>query len=357
MTPASREIRILTAMLSAAIMTTMLCPTTALAAPPKSAPFDEPLGVAVSAGHVWVTNVAGNFVTELNAASGTVLRVIDATKGRFKTPVAIAVQGSHVWVVNEGVAGDARGTGSLGELNAKTGALVRIIDTKTAQFDNPIGIAVSNLRVWVTNLQTATGDGTVTSLSAQSGVVLRVIKGPAGEFDSPISVAAHGGVVWIASSGTKNYEGNGQDTGSVTELNAATGAVVRVIGAGSVQFDEPTAIALGAGHVWVANLYYDSIVELNSSSGSLTRFIKSSSLNQPLALAVSGGHVWVADFQSNAVTELNASNGSVQRVLTTDFDEPAGLALAGRRVWVTNEANNSVTELNSSNGAVLQVIK
>jgi outer membrane protein assembly factor BamB len=353
----AHEIRVLTVMLAVVVVAVMLCALTAFAASRKTASFDEPLGVAVSAGRVWVTNVAGNSVTELNAANGSVLRVFNASKYGFKTPIAVSVAGSHVWVVNEGVAGDKRGTGSLTELNAKTGALIQVISVDAAHFDNPAGIAVSNSQVWVTNLQTANGDGSVTSLNAQSGAVLRVVKEPGDEFDGPIGVAAQGAEVWVASSGTKNYEGDGQDTGSVTELNATTDAVVRVIEAGSVDFDEPTAIALSAGHVWITNLYYDSIVELNSSNGSLTRVIKSNSLNQPLALAVSGGHVWVADFQSNAVTELNTSNGSVRRVLTSGFDEPADLASAGQRVWVTNDANSSVTEINASNGVVVRVIR
>jgi streptogramin lyase len=328
----------------------------AVAGAKESKDFDEPLAVAVSGQHVWVTNVAGNSVTEFNASTGSEVRVISAQRGRFQTPIAITIRSNHVWVVNEGVRGEPGGTGSISELNANTGALIRVIDDRAAMIDNPAGLAVSGSRVWVSSLQTASKNGSLTTLDATTGAVLRVDSTTDDQFNSPAAVAENDGRVWVASSGTKNYEGNGLDTGAVTEINATSGAVLRVIQA-SVGFNEPTAVAVGQGQVWISNLYSSYLVELNASNGSLTRLVKSNSLDEPLALALSGGDVWAVNFQGNDVTEVNASNGTVVRVLTKDVDQPSGIAAASGHVWVTNGPRNSVTEFNARTGALIRVVR
>jgi streptogramin lyase len=349
-----RRILIATAFVTVAAFMGMNASATA--SPKKSPDFDEPLGVAVSGGYVWVANVAGNSLTEIKASSGSVVRVVDAKKGRLQTPIAISVNSNRLWVVNEGVEGDPGGTGSITELDATTGAFIRVIDEGAAKLDNPAGVAANGSRVWVSSLQTGSKYGSLTTLAASNGSVLQVTSASSDQFNSPIAVAEGGGAVWVASSGTKNYEGNGLDTGSVTEFSATSGAAIRVIQAGA-GFNEPSAIALGSGHVWISNLYSDSLVELNASNGSLTRRVTANSLDQPLALALSGGDLWAANFQGDTVTEIDASNGKVVRVLTKDLDEPDAIATANGGVWVTNGPRNSVTEFNARTGKVVRVVR
>ena len=59
-------------------------------------------------------------VTELNAASGALAKVIRGSRYGFDGPVAVSSDGTHVWVANES-------GGSVTELNATTGALVKVI--------------------------------------------------------------------------------------------------------------------------------------------------------------------------------------------------------------------------------------
>jgi 6-phosphogluconolactonase (cycloisomerase 2 family) len=326
-------------------------------AAPRTKHFAEPVAIAVGGLHVWVANVFGNSVTELDAATGSIVRVIDAGADGFKTPIAIAVTQSHVWVVNDGVKGDSRGTGSITELSASTGALVRVITVSAARFDNPAAIAISGSHVWVTNLETSSNGGSVTDLNESNGSIARVVDSLSDAFDGPVAVAARGDDVWIVSNGVKNYYGNGRGVGSVTELDATTGRVIRVITAQTVPFDEPTAIAVSGSHVWVANLDYSSIVELDASNGSLVRLIRANSLNQPLSMAVDRDHLWVANYFGNSVTELKKSTGAVVRVIGAGIDEPGGIAIAGSHVWVTDGPSDAVTELNESNGVLVRTIK
>jgi hypothetical protein len=319
--------------------------------------FAEPIAIAVDHSHVWVANVFGNSVTELNARTGSVIRVIDAQADDFVTPIALAVTNEHVWVVNDGVKGNSRGTGSITELNARNGALVRVITVGAARFDNPAAIAISGSRVWVTSLQTSSDGGLVTDLDESDGSITRIVDGFGDFFDGPVAVAARGNDVWIVSSGVKNYYGDGRGVGSVTELNASTGQVVRIITAQNAPFDEPTSIAISGSHVWVANLDYSSIVELNASTGAVVRLIRANSLNQPLSMAVDHYHLWAANFFGNSVTEFKKSTGAVVRVIGAGFNDPGGIAIAGSHVWVTNGPSNAVTELRESDGSLVRTIK
>jgi hypothetical protein len=54
-----------------------------------------------------------------------------------------------------------------------------------------------------------------------------------------------------------NYVGN-----SVTELAAATGALVKVISGSSYGFNYPDAVSSDGTHVWVANGNGQSVTEL-----------------------------------------------------------------------------------------------
>jgi len=319
--------------------------------------FAEPVAIAVEGSHVWVANVLGNSVTELDAATGSVVRVIDARADDFKTPIAIAVEGSHVWVVNDGVTGNPRGTGSITELDATTGDLIRVISIHAARLDNPAAVAASGNHVWVTNLATSASGGWVTDLDESTGSVRGVVDAVADAFDGPVAIAVSGGNVWIASSGAKNYYGDGRRVGSVTEIDATTGRIVRVITAQSAPFDEPTAVVISGSDVWVANLDFSSIVELSATSGSVLRDIRANSLNQPLAMAVDAEHLWVANFFGNSVTEFAKSTGTVVRVIGAGIDSPGGIALDGSHVWVTDGPINAVTELNEANGALIRTIK
>ena len=57
----------------------------------------------------------------------------------------------------------------------------------------------------------------------------------------------------------------------MTELDAATGALVQVIGASSYEFDFPAAITSDGTHVWVAG--GDSVTELDAATGALVQVI------------------------------------------------------------------------------------
>ena len=51
---------------------------------------------------MWVANFYGNSVTELDAATGTLVKVFTGPHYRFSQPRAITSDGTDVWVANFG---------------------------------------------------------------------------------------------------------------------------------------------------------------------------------------------------------------------------------------------------------------
>ena len=137
------------------------------------------------------------------------------------------------------------------------------------------------------HLPTAPGEPYLGSGCKSADRVADQHKDPRVGFRQPDAIASDGTHVWVA-----NNDGN-----SVTELNASTGALVKVISGSRYEFNDPDAIASDGTHVWVANDDGNSVTELNASTGGLVKVISGSSygFNDPDAIASDGTHVWVAN--------------------------------------------------------------
>jgi len=294
---------------------------------------------------------------------GFAVRVLSAG-GVLRGAAAVAVGGSDVWVVKD----PGNGGGSVAELSAGDGSVIRTLSGGRYGVHYPAAVAVSGGRVWVANdpqtgdgRTSKPGDGTVTELNAGDGSWVRTVSGLKYGFDFPSAVAVSGGHVWVA-----NYWG-----GSVTELNASDGSWVRTLSGGRYGFIQPSAITVAGSHIWVANAGGaadnggGSVTELNAGDGSWVQTLSSAryGFNDPSAIAAVGGHIWVANLYGNSVTELNAGDGGWVQTLSGgcyNFDSPAGIAVDGAHVWITSsnidETGGSVTELNASDGSWIRTL-
>ena len=204
----------------------------------------------------------------------------------FETPQAVSSDGTHVWVANFGA--------SVTELNAATGALVKVIKGSSYGFSNSDGISSDGTHVWVADADS----GSVTELNAATGALVKVITGSSYGFSTPDGISSDGTHVWVA-----DADGN-----SVTELNAATGALVKVITGSSYGFNLPQGISSDGTHVWVANQFGNSVTELNAKTGALVKLISGSSygFDQPSAISSDGTNVWVPNYGDQSVTGFPA---------------------------------------------------
>jgi hypothetical protein len=303
--------------------------------------FNGPAGVAVSGNIVLVANGLGNSVTELNAATGSLIRVVKLASDDLNRPIGFAVRGNDAWVVNN--------EGSvITELNAQNGSLVRVIKLGAGQSGNA-GAALSGSSLWVANNSL----DTLFEFNTATGTEIRAIK--ANGLNGPTCVEVNGSQVWVGSVTVGVGGGNW-----LAEFNASNGSQVSEL--------TPTWPNFGIRHFAVSGAYlwvtdgYGWVFQLNSGTGSLVRtlHITAAVLPGTDGIVVAGGKVWLADGIGNSVTELNASNGSLVRVIHAPADKLSNVtdvAVSGGHVWVTNGGNNSVTELNASNGSLMRVIQ
>ena len=101
--------------------------------------------------------------------------------------------------------------------------------------DSPSGMALDGDMLLVSNAEGGfANNGFVTELDASTGKVIRVISGSGYRFNSPSSLATAGGAVYVTSPGS-----SASASGSVTVLNASSGALVRVVAGASYRFEGP----------------------------------------------------------------------------------------------------------------------
>lgn len=335
--------------------------------------FDGPVAIGVSGANVWVVNEAGNSITEFNAKTGSLVRVIKAKADAFRHPDGIAVHGSHVWITN-GNQEFGMGTSnyplakysSVTELNASNGSLARVIKVKADHLLAPGPVAVSGSHVWVLNANTAqsatsTPMNALIELNASNGSLVRIFKTGVDGLNGSLNLTATRSDVWV----TNAYPYGS----SVSEINSTTGSLVRVIRSRAGDLTAPDGIAVSGANVWIANIRQgdNSVTELRTSNGSFVRNIKARAgkFNGLLGIAAKGRHVWVTNgngYESggntNSVSELNATTGSLVRVIKAKTDGlygPTAIVANGSKLWVLN--TNSVTELNADNGSPFRVVK
>ncbi len=112
--------------------------------------------------------------------------------------------------------------------------------------------------------------GAASGAAAAPGAALAGLSGPrvfGGGFTFPGAVSSDGTHVWVANSGQLPA-----GRGSVTELNAVTGAV-KVISRSAIDF--PQGICSDGTHVWVTNFPNHAsngwVTELNAATGGFVR--------------------------------------------------------------------------------------
>jgi DNA-binding beta-propeller fold protein YncE len=262
--------------------------------------FKEPFGLAVAGGDLFVSNFGDNSVTELDAASGRIVRVLSAPDDRFDGPTALAVAGGDLFVASSL-------SRSITVLQASTGRLVRILSGLPAEF-SPYEMGVAGGDLVVSNIA-----GSIVELDASSGKLVRTLRHH-GHLGSAWALAATGGDVFVANVYNK----------SVSELDAANGRIVRVLSAPDDRFDFPGSLAVAAGELFVANIGGNTVTELDAANGALVRVVPLAkvvgglatfSQSGPWTMAVTGGKLFVLDFDGKSVTEFDATNGHLVQVI------------------------------------------
>jgi len=327
----------------------------------NTAEFDVPSGLAFGGGHLWVTNQAGNSLTEIDPSTGAWMGSFLGRHYSFKQPTAITSVGPDLFVAN--------GSGSLSELRASNGAAVRTISGAAFGFVHPIALAVSGSTVLVLNAgrpsATPAVAGSISEINAQTGKLLRNVSGSSYAFDNPIALAVSGPDTYVADVANN----------SVTEVDTATGALVRVIAGQGL--NSPDGITVADGHVWVSDAGSNAATDIDEATGAvLDTFTDSDGqygFGRPSVAIQSHGDVFIASpfGTSPMVTKLSATTGTPSWYMCNTngpyfFSLLSAFAVSGDHLWVASRSGansgtptaktGSLTELNTGSGALITTL-
>jgi hypothetical protein len=328
-----------------------------LPAPPNgnAAEFDQPSGLAFANGDLWVTNRAGNSLTEIapTTPASWVGTYFGSSYG-FSAPVAVAAYDTDLFVANAG--------GSVSEVSALDGSAVRVIAGPGYGFSNPVAIAVSGSTLLVLNSGGSGGSGSITEIDADTGALIGVVSGPAYSFSNPVAMAVVGPDVYVADEGSN----------SVTHFIVAGGALAWVITGGGLS--SPDGISSGSGYVWVSNSTANTATRITASTDTPVLFSNGSyGFGAPSAMAESGGYIYVLSPYgwSPMVTKIEEVTGSPSWYMCNSngpyyFSNLSAITIGNGDVWVASSnganypdpraANGSLTEFLASDGSLVQTV-
>jgi hypothetical protein len=311
--------------------------------------FDEPTGLAIGGGHLWVANKAGDSVTEINPSNGAWITTITRAKGYdFNKPVAITRNGANLFILN---AGD-----SVTEIAASNGKLVRVISGARFHFANPVAVTSTGSTMLVLNAGSATAPtGSITEFNARTGAFLRRVSGGKFAFANPQALTVSGTNIFVAD------EGNA----SVTELKVANGALVRVIqGQG---LDAPDGIAVSSGNVWVADAASNAATDINATTGAVVATDSDSTADygfgQPSSVIAAQGNVYIMTPYSTSpmVTKVGAVNGTPYWYMCNTngpyyFSDLSAFAVSGNDLWVASRTGDNSETPSAKTGALTELL-
>jgi hypothetical protein len=110
------------------------------------------------------------------------------------------------------------------------------------------------------------------------------------------------------------------------------------------------ALPTGSGLVPVVYPPAGALTEIDAATGRLLRRISSAryDFGVPEGITVSGDDLFVADSGADAVTEVDAATGRLLRVMTGaqyEFDSPQALATYDGHLFAVNQSGDSVTDI------------
>lgn len=265
----------------------------------KGTGLDAPSATLMVGADLFVANRANNSVSEFQASTRRHVRTIYGTRYRFSAPIALAVSGGDLFVLNAG--------GSVTEVVVKSGAFVGTASGSAYKFKSPSAIAVAAGKVFVVN----SGGNTVTVFNASTRAFTASLSGSSFGFSSPKGIAYDGANLWVT-----NQAGD-----SVTEVSPTTLHELKVVTSDEGYFPDIGPIVYGDGYLFTASP--------PGSSPMVTQIVRSPLsepwmmcntngpylFNNPQALAVAGGILWVVNEGGNSLTEMNADSGALIRTV------------------------------------------
>jgi DNA-binding SARP family transcriptional activator/ABC-type branched-subunit amino acid transport system substrate-binding protein len=273
-----------------------------------------PANIAIGEGGVWVLDADDRTISRIEPRARAQVR----TFGTASTPTSLAAGAGAIWIGN-GADGSIFPI-SISRIDADSGVVDATIplpgSSKERYFQGGGGegqfIALTANAVWAVN-----PDQTVSRIDPRTNsIVARVREVRAS------SIAAGEGSAWIV------------DEQGITEIDPVTNAVARRI---EVAAESLTALAVGAGAVWLADPVGGSVWRVDTGRDHLLRTI-------PLAvgtrsIAFGAGSVWATNEVAGTVHRIDPRTYRAQ--VFRRMAAPGGVAVGAEGVWVASAGQPS----------------
>jgi uncharacterized protein YjbI with pentapeptide repeats len=279
-------------------------------------------GVVYDGSHLWAA-ATPSFVSEIDPSNGAGLGGFGPTEVLYGAggQMGLATDGADIWVSGNvsTFQGDFSSVTDLSTSNPVSYGSV----WADASAEQPGALAYGDGAVWVAN-----PDGTVTELNASNGATIANYSA-CGAANASSDVAYSSGDVWVACS---NF---------VAELDAIDGSLIGTYGlsTGAARY-----LTVSDGDVWVAGRgtgQNGTLTELSAATGAV---IATQNLQDvaPTGILSDGTNIWVA--AGNTLVGINASTGSVvlNDIGVNLADGVASMTFDGSHIWATTAAGGLV---------------
>ena len=183
------------------------------------------------------------------------------------------------------------------------------------------------------------GDGPTALAENAAGVVDPTTGALVGQMPikaNPTAMAVGAGSVWIVNT----------DDDSLARIDPATRQVVQTIGVGGA----PTSMAVGGGSVWVANSSSGTVTRIDPLTGHVRQTIRVGAA--PAAVAFYRGALWVADAAAAAVLRVDPATSAVTARVGVG-DAPSAVVGGGGTLWVSNSGDGTVSAIDPAHATAL----
>ena len=155
----------------------------------------------------------------------------------------------------------------------------------------------------------------------------------------PGGIAFDGKYIWVAVAGTDHF---------IAKYGAANAGIQAIF---NLNGNTPVLATDGA-NLWCAGNDTGTVTRINAATNAFATFnVGSGSQSAPSGLAFDGTNMWITAFADNAVIKM-ALDGSVLGTYSVGSG-PKSLVFDGANMWVANTGSNTVTKLRASDGALL----
>jgi DNA-binding SARP family transcriptional activator/ABC-type branched-subunit amino acid transport system substrate-binding protein/streptogramin lyase len=281
----------------------------------------SPTSIAVGEGSVWVLDADDRTVSQIDPRKRALVR----TFSTGSTPTDLAVGAGAIWIGNGVPQARTALPESVSRFDPESAVVGGTIPLSRAngaalvwvpRGDLRPHVAVTDAAVWVVN-----PDLSVSRIDPRTN---RVVAGVAGV--RAVSIAAGEGEVWVVN-----------DQGEVVEIDPRTNVASKPI---PVAAESLTALAVGAGAVWVTDPVGGSVWRIDPDPEPILRTIR-------LEVGVHGvafgeGAVWATNELADEVYRIDPDTNEARVV--SRMAAPRGVAVGEGGVWVTSAGPPSAEE-------------